>query len=141
MLYCYYLIYSMYYSFIFPYSQDLLTRHKVLVAEHLEQNYDAVSYMGLHTNDKYKHCLRLSMREQTHRYVSRSGISQLKAQRSSHITKNRGCLIGHTLVMKQEIKFSSGKVNNWKALSVSQLVSIQSSALCHPFPEAEGSLS
>lgn len=23
--------------------QDLLTRHKVLVAEHLEQNYDAVS--------------------------------------------------------------------------------------------------
>lgn len=25
------------------YSQDLLTRHKVLVAEYLEQNYDAVS--------------------------------------------------------------------------------------------------
>lgn len=25
------------------YAQDLLTRHKVLVAEHLEQNYDAVS--------------------------------------------------------------------------------------------------
>lgn len=25
------------------YVQDLLTRHKVLVAEHLEQNYDAVS--------------------------------------------------------------------------------------------------
>lgn len=24
------------------YAQDLLTRHKVLVAEHLEQNYDAV---------------------------------------------------------------------------------------------------
>ena len=28
---------------ICPHSQDLLTRHKVLVAEHLEQNYDAVS--------------------------------------------------------------------------------------------------
>lgn len=27
-------------------SQDLLTRHKVLVAEHLEQNYDAVSALG-----------------------------------------------------------------------------------------------
>lgn len=28
-----------------PHSQDLLTRHKVLVAEYLEQNYDAVSDM------------------------------------------------------------------------------------------------
>lgn len=33
----------MYNYFICVYSQDLLTRHKVLVAEHLEQNYDAVS--------------------------------------------------------------------------------------------------
>lgn len=31
------------------YAQDLLTRHKVLVAEHLEQNYDAVSDLA-HTH-------------------------------------------------------------------------------------------
>ena len=29
-------------SFFFGSPQDLLTRHKVLVAEYLEQNYDAV---------------------------------------------------------------------------------------------------
>lgn len=35
--------YSLHFSFFF-YTQDLLTRHKVLVAEFLEQNYDAVIY-------------------------------------------------------------------------------------------------
>ncbi len=79
------------------------------------------------------------------RYINGSGISRLSAQWRSHTSIKRFVSLnalwsGRKKVLTNTLK-SSRKSESVETLSVSQLVSIQSSALCGQFLLAEGSLS